>query len=119
MTPRYTPWMQPHHYEDDYSQLPTGHPNKSLFIHEMMHVLQSQKGNVNWIEGPWLWLTTRDYQESYDYDPADLGQPLYRFNLEQQAMIIQHLFEGEFEGEELERALKTLEGFRTQMPGGI
>jgi RHS repeat-associated protein len=45
MVPRYTPWFPPRNYVSDFS---LGTPNQQRhFIHEMMHVLQSQNGNFN------------------------------------------------------------------------
>ena len=112
MTPRYTPWFPPANYRTDFSTSNTRH-----FIHEMTHVLQSQNGNYNWIDGPYFAIYHRlDYTKTYKYNLADLGSPLYTFNFEQQADIVADYFTGAIPIANQSDAWKSINGFQTQLP---
>jgi hypothetical protein len=116
MVPRYTPWFIPRLYLEDFS---SGSPGlQHHFIHEMMHVLQSQNGNFNWIDGPFYGITGQyDDLAVYQYDRDRLGQPLWTFNFEQQADIAADYYIGDFNQDEMMRAAQTLRNFETQYPG--
>jgi len=103
MVPRYTPWFPPSNYLEDFS---LGEPrSRRHFIHEMTHVLQSQNGNVNWIDGPFYALKGQYGDRSvYQYDRDRLGQPLWTFNFEQQAEIAAQYYIGDFNQDEMMRA---------------
>lgn len=58
---------------------------QSLFIHEMVHVWQTQT------RGRWHLLIARHPFCRYDYTLVP-GWPLARYGIEQQAMIVQHAF---------------------------
>jgi len=71
----------------DFSADGVGLFDQSVFIHEMTHVWQSQNG-VNLLFGK---LRAGDGPASYAYELTD--DCLWdRFNIEQQAMIVQHAF---------------------------
>ncbi|WP_146512737.1 RHS repeat-associated core domain-containing protein, partial [Thalassoglobus neptunius] len=115
MTPRYTPWFTQKNYRDDFSKSKI--ESQGHFIHEMTHVMQSQKGNWNFTDGPALLAKYGgNYGKSYDFNYNDLGKPLHTFNMEQQARIVEWNYMGIFTGEDLERCKRTLEGFHTQPP---
>ena len=117
MTPRYTPWFPSDKYSEDFSKEPS---RKHHFIHEMTHVLQSQNGNWNWLDGPYHWgKNFGTYKLAYPYDHDDLGKPLYHFNFEQQADIVADYFTGRLTDEERERCKITIRGFRTQLPSFV
>lgn len=117
MTPRGIPWMAPRNYVDDYSQLPEGDWRPGHFIHEFTHVLQNQQGNYNYLDFVELWVGHWfDYRATYEVDRTMLGQPLWLFNMEQQAVIVQSVYMGYYTGDDLVRAQQTIEGFQTQPP---
>lgn len=58
---------------------------QSLFIHEMVHVWQTQT------RGRWYLLIARHPFCRYDYTLVP-GKPLAAYGIEQQAMIVQHAF---------------------------
>lgn len=69
------------HYRDDFSKAALD--SQGLFIHEMVHVWQHQKG---------LFLPLRRHpfcRYGYALKP---GQPFHRYGLEQQAEIVRHWF---------------------------
>ena len=70
-------------YCDDFSQVPT--TRQGLFIHEMVHVWQSQTN------GSWWLVTHRMPWARYDYSLRP-GWPLERYGIEQQAEIVKHAF---------------------------
>jgi len=115
MTPRYTPWFPAANYSNDFS----GNVSNQLhhhFIHEMSHVLQSQNGNYNWLDGPYFAIRyASQYGNTYPYDNNDLGRPLSDFNFEQQADIIADYFTGNIIPQQYQNAAwQTIEGFDTQ-----
>ena len=113
--PRYTPWFPETNYYDDFSTAPLRY--RGHFIHEMMHVLQSQNGNWNYIDGPGLWFGNWfDYEQSYYFDVNRLGQPLWRFNMEQQARIVEYYYLGIYKGSDRALAQQTIGDFETQPP---
>ena len=68
-------------YRDDFSTAPLG--AQALFIHEMVHVWQHQRG---------LFLPIRRHPFSrYDY-AIRAGLPFARYGIEQQAEIVRHAF---------------------------
>ncbi|MEG3123251.1 vgr related protein [Sphingomonas sp. GB1N7] len=68
-------------YRDDFA---AAHPvDQGLFLHEMTHIWQHQKGIV-------LPLKRHPFCR-YDY-AIKPGQPLHRYGLEQQAEIVRHTF---------------------------
>ena len=70
-----------HRYRDDFAAAPLG--DQGLFIHEMAHVWQHQRGVfLPLARHPWC---------RYDY-AVKPGQPLYRYGIEQQAEIVRHAF---------------------------
>jgi len=120
VTPRYTPWFLPQNYSDDFSQLPGSDWRYGHFIHEMTHVLQSQQGNWNQIDFLYHYFgNSFDYGATYGFDFEQLGQPLYTFNFEQQAQIIQwYMTDPNRIPDDYRRAWEqTLQGFQTQPPG--
>lgn len=71
------------HYEHDFAQAPL--PAQGLFIHEMVHVWQTQTRG-RW----WLPLMRHPFcRYSYTYDPA---RPFHRYGIEQQAELVRHWF---------------------------
>lgn len=70
-------------YCDDFSVQPL--LRQGLFIHEMVHVWQSQT------RGQWYLVLNRMPWARYDY-ALKPGWPLERYGIEQQAMIVQHAF---------------------------
>lgn len=60
---------------------------QALFIHEMAHVWQAQNG-VNLLLGK---LRAGDGPSAYAYDLA-AAPDFHRFNIEQQAMVVEHAF---------------------------
>lgn len=72
------------------------------------------------MDGPGLWVgNLADYEKSYRIDLNDLGKPLWRFNMEQQARIIEYDYLGYYKscGQAYERAAKkTIGNFQTQPP---
>jgi hypothetical protein len=77
-------------------------------------VLQSQQGRYNFLDAPFETVKNfGDYDAVYEFDREDLGKPLYEFNFEQQARIVEWFFAGVFKDDELERAKKTIKGFQT------
>lgn len=76
-------WFHPDgsHWCDDFAH--ADHPRQGLFIHEMMHVLQRQRGI-------YLPLARHPFcRYSYTLKP---GWPLERYGIEQQAEIVRHTF---------------------------
>lgn len=71
------------YYCDDFSLQPLG--SQGLFIHEMVHVWQTQK------LGKWHLILRRHSWSSYDYALRP-GWPLERYGPEQQAEIVRHAF---------------------------
>ncbi|MDP3490036.1 MAG: hypothetical protein Q8R71_07855 [Phenylobacterium sp.] len=69
----------------DFSQAPLG--LQGLFIHELTHVWQAQRG-VGLI---WAKLRCGDGPQAYAYDLAS-GHSFDDLNIEQQAMVVQHAF---------------------------
>lgn len=109
MTPRFIPWFSPSGYAQDFSKLGA---DKHLFIHEMTHVLQSQKGNYNWLDGPYYFFANLfDYSKTYPYSNDDLGKPLYFFNFEQQADIVADYYTGKIPIQYRDQCRWTLRGF--------
>ncbi|NNM75777.1 vgr related protein [Sphingomonas sp. ID1715] len=76
-------WFHPEGglFKDDYSTCPLG--DQGLFIHEMTHVWQHQRG-------VWLPLARHPFCR-YDYSIKP-GWELTRYGLEQQAEIVRHTF---------------------------
>lgn len=70
-------------YCDDFSQVST--LRQGLFIHEMVHVWQTQT------RGEWWLMTHRMPWARYDYSLKP-GWPLERYGIEQQAEIVKHAF---------------------------
>ena len=70
-------------YCDDFSQVSV--LRQGLFIHELVHVWQTQT------RGDWYLVTHRMPWARYDY-ALKPGWPLTRYGIEQQAMIVQHAF---------------------------
>ena len=58
---------------------------QGLFIHEMVHVWQTQK------HGYWYLPLCRPFSRRYDY-ALKPGWPLERYGIEQQAEIVRHAF---------------------------
>ena len=58
---------------------------QGLFIHEMVHVWQTQK------RGRWYLPLCRPFSRRYDY-ALKPGWPLERYGIEQQAEIVRHAF---------------------------
>lgn len=78
ITPDGEMWFETHIYRDDYSRETID--LKHLFLHEMMHVRQHQRGMNVRIRGLTSWVV------SYEYD---LNQGLLsRYSMEQQASIV-------------------------------
>lgn len=69
----------------DFSQAPLW--EQSVFVHEMVHVWQSQQG-INLL---WAKLRAGDSAASYAYELTP-DRPWDGFNIEQQAMVVQHDF---------------------------
>ena len=68
-------------YRDDFATAPL--TDQGLFIHEMVHVWQHQRGIfLPLARHPWC---------RYDY-ALKPGQPLARYGIEQQAEIVRHAF---------------------------
>jgi hypothetical protein len=83
MAPTGSLHFHPHgsHYRDDFGT--AGLDDQGLFIHEMVHVWQHQKGIV---------LPIRRHPFCrYDYAIRP-GLPLHRYGIEQQAEIVRHAF---------------------------
>lgn len=83
MAPRGRIHFHPHGdlYRDDFAAAPLG--EKGLFIHEMCHVWQHQRGVV-------LPLARHPFcRYHYSFTP---GWPLKRYGIEQQAEIVRHTF---------------------------
>lgn len=71
------------HYEKDFAEAPLS--AQGLFIHEMVHVWQTQTRG-RW----WLPLMRHPFcRYSYHYDPA---RPFECYGIEQQAELVRHLF---------------------------
>ena len=70
-------------YCDDFSA--ASQRLQGLFIHEMTHVWQAQRG------GKWYLPLMRHPFCRYGYDIVP-GRPFHRYGLEQQAEIVRHLF---------------------------
>ena len=70
-------------YCDDFAKVSS--IRQGLFIHEMVHVWQTQT------RGNWYLVTRRMPWARYDY-ALKPGWPLTRYGIEQQAMIVQHAF---------------------------
>jgi hypothetical protein len=70
-------------YCDDFSQQSLS--LQGLFIHEMVHVWQSQT------RGEWYLMLHRPFSSRYDYSLRP-GWPLERYGIEQQAEIVRHAF---------------------------
>ena len=83
MSPRGRIHFHPHGtaYRDDFSHAELG--VQGLFVHEMVHVWQHQRGVR-------LWLRRHPFCR-YAYRIAP-GKPLSRYGIEQQAMIVEHAF---------------------------
>lgn len=71
------------HYCDDFAAAPL--ERKAHFIHEMVHVWQTQT------RGRWYLVTRRHPWCRYDYALRP-GWPLERYGIEQQAEIVRHAF---------------------------
>ncbi|MEO6715956.1 MAG: vgr related protein [Novosphingobium sp.] len=71
------------HYCDDFSQADLN--LQGLFIHEMVHVWQTQK------RGRWYLPLCRPFSRRYDY-ALKPGWKLERYGIEQQAEIVRHAF---------------------------
>ena len=70
-----------HAYRDDFAAAAL--PDQGLFIHEMVHIWQHQRGLfLPLVRHPWC---------RYDY-AVKPGQPLHRYGIEQQAEIVRHAF---------------------------
>lgn len=83
MSPRGRIHFHPHGtaYRDDFSHADLG--TQGLFIHEMTHVYQTQKG---------IFLPLKRHPFCrYDY-AIKPGQQFERYGIEQQAMLVQHAF---------------------------
>lgn len=83
MAPRGRIHFHPHGdlYRDDFSIAPLG--DQGLFIHEMCHIWQHQRGIV-------LPLKRHPFcRYEYTFVP---GRPLLRYGIEQQAEIVRHAF---------------------------
>lgn len=83
MAPRGNLHFHPHGdlWRDDFAAAPLG--EQGLFIHEMCHVWQHQRGII-------LPLKRHPFcRYSYSFVP---GQPLLRYGIEQQAEIVRHAF---------------------------
>jgi RHS repeat-associated protein len=117
-TPYLTPWFPLHSYYDDFSLAPLH--AQGDFVHEMTHVLQTQQGNDN-VED-WKWLVifyAGEYDASYKIDPDRYGEPLWTFNMEQQAHIIENNHKGvygKYAKELQEKVKQTIGDFQTQRP---
>ncbi len=70
-------------YCEDFSQVSIG--RQGLFIHEMVHVWQSQQ------KGSWWLVFNRMPWTPYHYSLKP-GWPLERYGIEQQAEIVKHAF---------------------------
>ena len=70
-------------YRDDFGLAPLG--AQGLFIHEMVHVWQTQT------RGRWYLVMRRHPFCRYRYTLSP-GKPLAAYGIEQQAMIVQHAF---------------------------
>lgn len=81
MTPNGEMWFQEGVYEPDFSRaLRSPVDSRHLFMHEMMHVWQHQRGMWVRTRGAFSWIA--DY--TYDLDQSDLLD----YSLEQQACIV-------------------------------
>ena len=70
-----------HRYRDDFAAAPLG--DQGLFIHEMTHVWQHQRGIfLPLARHPWC-------RYDYAFKP---GRPLHFYGIEQQAEIVRHAF---------------------------
>lgn len=70
-----------HAYRDDFAAAAL--PDQGLFIHEMVHIWQHQRGIfLPLVRHPWC---------RYDYAVTP-GRPLHRYGIEQQAEIVRHAF---------------------------
>ncbi len=85
MAPRGHIHFHPHGsaYCDDFSAQPL--TRQGLFIHEMVHVWQSQQ------KGSWWLVFNRMPWTPYHYSLKP-GWPLERYGIEQQAEIVKHAF---------------------------
>lgn len=85
MAPDGNLWFHPegHLFCDDFCGAPIN--LQGLFIHEMTHVWQAQRG------GRWYLPLMRHPFCRYGYDIAP-GKPFRRYGLEQQAEIVRHAF---------------------------
>jgi hypothetical protein len=72
-----------HHYCDDFAAAPLHH--QAHFIHEMVHVWQSQT------RGEWYLILNRHPWCRYDYSLKP-GWRLTQYGIEQQAEIVRHAF---------------------------
>lgn len=70
-------------YREDFSKATL--PAQGLFIHEMTHVWQAQKG------GKWFLPLSRHPFCRYAYQLRP-GKPFHKYGLEQQAEIVRHVF---------------------------
>lgn len=78
MTPNGELYFQDHLYRDDFSQ--AYFPDKHLFLHEMMHVYQHQRG---------MWVRTRGaFSWAVEYDYTLERDQLADYPMEQQACIV-------------------------------
>lgn len=83
----------------------------------MVHVLQSQQGNTSWLNFIGLAILCGGaYDDAYNFNNDDLGLPLYVFNMEQQARIIEFYYTGLIAEEYRERCRKTIGDFQTNPP---
>lgn len=92
-------------YRDDFAE--AGLSEQGLFIHEMVHIWQHQKGIF-------LPLVRHPFCR-YDY-ALKPGQPLYRYGIEQQAEIVRHAFLLREGGRVI--GAPPLEQYRTLLPFG-
>lgn len=82
------------HYKDDFSKYGRGY--EQIFIHEMTHVLQYQKGVNVLLKGAWLqslyYLSFKKYNP-YEYQ-FDKNKSFWAYNIEQQGRIAEHIYLG-------------------------
>jgi len=78
MTPNGEIWFETNVYRDDFSMNPVDYQH--LFLHEMMHVWQHQRGMMVRMRGAFSWAA------DYSYDLAK--NTLSDYSLEQQACIV-------------------------------
>jgi hypothetical protein len=90
ITPYGSPYFLPQNYRNDFSQADIR--ARGLFVHEMAHVLQYQRGMNVVAEGLRTSRAYSDYRQSYSFNFASFGRPLSEFNLEQQADLFKLLY---------------------------